>query len=110
MSSKVVLSTMVALLVLTACASPGELRQGRPDIAEVTTFPPERVAGCIGDKLEAWSGASRTRLSTRPTINLVTVFQGIKLWEGKPIPLSLSTSVSSIAKHMFSFSLTSSVG
>lgn len=66
MSSKIVLS-MLALFVLTACASPGELRQGRPDIDEVTAFPPERVAGCIGDKLEAWSGASRTRLSTRPT-------------------------------------------
>ena len=61
---------MVALLALGACASPAELRQGRSVLDETTAKPAERVAGCIGDKLEAQSTALlRVRYSTRPTLN-----------------------------------------
>ena len=54
-----------------ACATPGSLRQGKPDLDEVTNAPPERVVGCIGDKLEdlGLGSAGGVRLSTRPTTN-----------------------------------------
>jgi hypothetical protein len=61
---------MVALLALGACANPVGLRQGRSVLDETTAKPSERVAGCIGDKLEAQnSGLSQIRYSTRPTSN-----------------------------------------
>lgn len=68
MRSKVILSAVV-LFVLSACASPMSLRQGKPDLDEITNSLPERVAGCIGDKLEASPITSRASLSTRPTVN-----------------------------------------
>jgi hypothetical protein len=57
------------MLLLTACATAGGLRQGKPDLDEVTNTPSERLAGCIGDKFEASPAASRVRFSTRPTMN-----------------------------------------
>ena len=61
--------SMAVLFVLTACATPRELRQKVPDFDEVTNIPAERMAGCVGDKLEANAGDPNTRYSTRPTTN-----------------------------------------
>ena len=59
-----------ALLVLSACATPGQLRQRTPDFDQVSSVPAERLAGCVGDKLEASDlSSSTTRFSTRPTTN-----------------------------------------
>lgn len=58
---------LAALLFLAACATANGLRQGSPDLDEMSNKTPERTAGCIGDKLEASPMASRVRLSTRPT-------------------------------------------
>ena len=61
---------MASVFFLAACATPGSLRQGKPDLDEVTNAPSERVAGCIGDKLEDLGlGSAGVRLSTRPTTN-----------------------------------------
>lgn len=68
MLPKIVLP-MVALFVLAACASPGELRQKPTNLSELTNAPVDRVAGCIGDKLEGVASANRGRLSSRPTSN-----------------------------------------
>lgn len=67
MLRKIVLTT-TTLLVLSACASPGDLRQRTPEIDQMSATPAERLAGCIGDKLEAAPNAG-TRFSTRPTAN-----------------------------------------
>jgi hypothetical protein len=70
MLSKLVLP-MASLFLLVACATPVSLRQGKPDLDEMTNTPPERVAGCVGDKLEnlGLGSAGGVRLSTRPTTN-----------------------------------------
>lgn len=63
---------VVALVgILAACAAtPTGLRQGKPDLDEVTNIPAERLAGCIGDKIEVAANlALRTRFSSRPTTN-----------------------------------------
>jgi hypothetical protein len=44
--------SMALLFFLVGCATPGSLRQGKPDLDEMSNTPPERVAGCVGDKLE----------------------------------------------------------
>jgi hypothetical protein len=56
-------------LGLSGCATPVSLRQGKPDLDEMTNTPTERVAGCVGDKLEnlGLGSAGGVRLSTRPT-------------------------------------------
>jgi hypothetical protein len=63
------MSALVATLLLGACATPNSLRGGVADLDQTTEAPIERVAGCIGDKLEASSLAGQTRFSTRPTGN-----------------------------------------
>jgi hypothetical protein len=60
---------LALMLLLTACASPGELRQGRPDLDETTNIPAERVAGCIGDKVDASGLSAALNFATRPTTN-----------------------------------------
>jgi hypothetical protein len=63
-------SLAIALMLLvTACATAGDLRQGKTDLDEVTNTPSERLAGCIGDRFESSPAASRVRFSTRPTMN-----------------------------------------
>lgn len=77
---------MVALLALGACASPAGLRQGRPVLDETTAKRSERVAGCIGDKLDAQNSTlSQIRYSTRPTSNGYSISgdqTGLVLWGG----------------------------
>ena len=74
MLSKIVL-LMAVPFVLTACQSPGELRAGAPKLDQTTNTPAERVAGCVGDKLEASPVARQggllpgAALSSRPTAN-----------------------------------------
>jgi hypothetical protein len=60
---------MASLFFLVA--TPGSLRQGKSDLDEMTNTPAERVAGCVGDKLEdlGLGSAGGVRLSTRPTTN-----------------------------------------
>lgn len=61
---------LIMAFALCACAAPTELRQGIPDLDVTSDAPVERLAGCIGDKLEASSVASQNgqgRLSSRPT-------------------------------------------
>ena len=59
-----------ALFVLGGCQSPVQLRQSVAGLDEVTNVPAERLAGCVGDKLEASSlGSAGTRFSSRPTTN-----------------------------------------
>lgn len=69
MLPKIALS--IVLLALAACAGPVDLRGSKPDLDEVTNIPPERVAGCVGDKFEsAFTGFGTTvKFSTRPTSN-----------------------------------------
>lgn len=57
--------------LLTACASPQALRQKIPDLDIVTGIPAERLAGCIGDKFEGYTGGGdpNIRYYTRPTAN-----------------------------------------
>ena len=81
MRSKIILSA-AALFALGACASPMSLRQGKPDLDEVTNSAPERVAGCIGDKLEASPVASQGRLSSRPTANCYSISENQALTAG----------------------------
>jgi hypothetical protein len=77
---------MVALLALAACASPAGLREGSPVLDETTAKPSERVAGCIGDKLEAQNSAlSQIQYSTRPTSNGYSISgdqTSLVLWGG----------------------------
>lgn len=60
-----------ACFVLAGCASPTQLRGGKPDIDVVTDRPAERVAGCISDEFEKANVsipfAPSTTFSTRPT-------------------------------------------
>ncbi len=60
---------IIALFTLAACASPQELRQKIPDLDQMTSVPAERLAGCIGDKFEAYKGDPNIRYHTRPTTN-----------------------------------------
>jgi hypothetical protein len=56
-----------ALASLAGCASQASLREAHPVVDEATKQAPDRVAGCIGDKLEALSSVSHTSISTDPT-------------------------------------------
>ena len=60
-------SVLTAALLLGGCATATSLRQGAPDLDMTTNVPAERVAGCVGDKLEAHPLAASTMFSTRPT-------------------------------------------
>lgn len=60
------------VLLLPGCVSTANLRERAPDLDQVATGAPEKVAGCIGDKLEASPVASQNgqaTLSSRPTTN-----------------------------------------
>lgn len=62
---------VLAGLLLSGCASAGQLRGGRADIDSMTDKPAERVAGCIGDAFEKFNvgfiGMQGISFSTRPT-------------------------------------------
>lgn len=60
---------VVSAVFLSACASPGTLRNGNPDLTEATDKAPDRVAGCIGDRLEDLRIGTTVKFSTRPTAN-----------------------------------------
>jgi len=63
-------AALALTLLLSACATPGQLRQKATDLDEVSSVPAERLAGCVGDKLEVFFGRDgNTRISTRPMTN-----------------------------------------
>jgi hypothetical protein len=71
---------MVAVC-LAGCASTTDLRsgsRGEKDLDKMTDKAVQQVAGCIGDKLDAWkntnvAGHGNDTLSTRPTATGFTV-------------------------------------
>lgn len=63
------IAALTACLAVSACATAASLRGKAPDLDQVVTGTPEKVAGCIGDKLEASPIMSRGTLSSRPTTN-----------------------------------------
>lgn len=72
MSPRIVLS-IAALLCLSACASPTELRGRKADIDAMTDKTAELVAGCIGDEFEKFNvgfiAMQGIKISSRPTAN-----------------------------------------
>ena len=61
MTSKLVMCAASALAscILTGCATPNSLRADGPVLEETTSLPARQVAGCIGDKLQAWPESSQ---------------------------------------------------
>lgn len=61
--------TALAAMV-SGCASPGTLRSGDRGTALLdreTSNDPQKVAGCIADRLDAWPGRQDLQFATRPT-------------------------------------------
>lgn len=58
----------LCLIFCAGCSTPGDLRDDMPFLQQTSAKPPEQIAGCIGDRLQADKSAfDSTTLSVRPT-------------------------------------------
>lgn len=100
-----------ALLCLGACASPTELRGGKPDIDVTTAKAADRVAGCIGDEFEKANTnvafAPGTTFNTRPTANggfsISGVQSGSMLFGGNDTILLVDVTKADAGTHVTMF-------
>lgn len=105
-------SLLVLSILLASCASPASLRQRMPDLDEMTNISADRVAGCVGDKLEASPVASQGRLSSRPTANgfSITESQGLATGDDTIVLVDISRIDSKTRVQLFTHFLTGDGG